>query len=69
MPVKLNRTAFNHSKQLINRHKAVIDERSAWSEHQLSTQKRDNTNLDVERTGAHLHGIIEGIAHGSKAAD
>jgi hypothetical protein len=33
MPVKLNRIAFNHAKQLIKEGKSVADDRNAWSEH------------------------------------
>jgi hypothetical protein len=123
MPVKLNRTAFNHAKQLINQHKVVIDERDAWSEHQPSTRQENEfirlhgfqqysnwhlgiddaqdeetkrryrfpygdfkkvhrcgvlsaesragqyKHLDVEKAAAHLHGMIDGLAHAPKAAD
>jgi hypothetical protein len=123
MPVKLNRPAFNHAKQLIKQHQVVIDERDAWSEHQPSTQQEnafirlhgfheyrnwylgvddeqdENTkrryrfpygdfkkvhrcgvlsaesragqykHFDVGRAAAHLHGMIDGIARDSKAAD
>jgi hypothetical protein len=123
MPVKLNRTAFNHAKQLINEGKVVADERDAWSEHQPSTKKENEfirlhgfyeyskwylgiddeqeedtkrrykfpygdfkkvhrcgvlsaesragqyKHFDVERAAAHLHGMIDGIGHESKAAD
>jgi hypothetical protein len=51
MPVKLNRTAFNHAQQLINRHKVVIDERGAWSEHPPSSQQ--------ENEFIRLHGFYE----------
>jgi len=123
MPVNLNRTAFNHAKQLINEDKVVVDERDEWSEHQPSAKKEngfirlhgfheyskwylgiddeqdENTkrryrfpygdftkihrcgvlsaesragqyrHFDVERAAAHLHGMIDGIARDSKAAD
>jgi hypothetical protein len=123
MPVKLNRTAFNHAKQLINQHKVIIDEKDAWSEHQPPTQQENEfirlhgfhqysnwylgiddardaetkrryrfpygdfkkvhrcgvlsaesragqyKHLDVEKAAAHLHGMIDELAHGSKAAD
>jgi hypothetical protein len=123
MPVKLNRTAFNHAKYLINQRKVVIDERDAWNEHQPSTQQENEfirlhgfheyrnwylgiddaqheetkcryrfpygdfkkvhrcgvlsaesragqyRYFDVENAAAHLHGLIEGPAHGFKAAD
>jgi hypothetical protein len=46
MAVKLNRTAFNHAKQLIQDGKVVIDERDEWSEHQPSA-KTENTYLRI----------------------
>ena len=41
MAVKLNRTAFNHASQLVNKGKVVSDDRDAWSEHQPSTQQEN----------------------------
>jgi hypothetical protein len=38
MSVKLNRTAFDYAKELINEGKFVFDERDAWSEHRPSTE-------------------------------
>jgi hypothetical protein len=38
MAVKLNKSAFNHAKKLINEKKVLRDERDAWSEHQPSAQ-------------------------------
>lgn len=38
MSVKLNRTAFDYAKELINEGQFVFDERDAWSEHQPSTE-------------------------------
>jgi hypothetical protein len=38
MSVKLNRTAFDYAKELINEGKFVFDERDAWSEHQPATE-------------------------------
>ena len=41
MAVKLNRTAFEFAKQLINEGRVVNDARDAWSEHQPSTHKKN----------------------------
>jgi hypothetical protein len=41
MAVKLNKTAFNHAKELIGEGKVVLDDRDAWSEHQPSAQKEN----------------------------
>lgn len=51
MTVKLNRSGFDHAKDLINRGRFVFDERDAWSEHQPSAQK-ENDFID-------RHGIEE----------
>ena len=41
MAVKLNKTAFKYSKELVSEGKVVIDQRDAWSEHQPSTQEEN----------------------------
>ncbi len=41
MAVKLNARAFDHAKSLIWTGKYVIDDRSAWSEHQPSAQQEN----------------------------
>jgi hypothetical protein len=41
MAVKLNKTAFNHAKQLIHEGHFVYDERDAWSEHQPSAEEEN----------------------------
>ena len=41
MAVKLNKTAFNHAKELVNEGMLVSDERDAWSEHQPSTHQEN----------------------------
>jgi hypothetical protein len=51
MAVKLNKTAFNHAKELVKEGKVVLDERDAWSEHQPSAQK--------ENEFIRLHGLRE----------
>jgi hypothetical protein len=38
MKLKLNRTAFEHAKELIDQRRFVFDERDAWSEHQPSAE-------------------------------
>ena|SRR5271157_6140405 len=38
MTVKLNRTAYEHAKRLIEQGKFIDDERDAWSDHHPSTQ-------------------------------
>lgn len=42
MAVKLNRTAFNHAKELVGKGKVVVDDRDGWSEHQPSTQDENH---------------------------
>ncbi|HZP64635.1 MAG TPA: hypothetical protein VFB28_14570 [Terriglobales bacterium] len=41
MAIKVNKTAFNHAKDLIDQGYVVIDERDAWSEHQPSTREEN----------------------------
>ena len=38
MAVILNKSAFEHAKQLVSEGKVVVDERDAWSEHRPSAQ-------------------------------
>jgi hypothetical protein len=42
MPVRLNRVAFDHAIELINKGKFVFDERDAWSEHRPSAQQEND---------------------------
>src|ERR1700720_4943047 len=51
MSVKLNRAAYDHAKQLIEKGKVVRDERDAWSEDQPSTA--------MENEIIRLHGFRE----------
>jgi len=48
MTVKLNRTAFEHARELIRRGRTVKDERDDWSEHIPST---DDENAWVDQHG------------------
>jgi hypothetical protein len=48
MSMQLNRTAYQHARQLIEEDKFVSDERDAWSEHQPSTQQE---NEFIDRYG------------------
>ena len=48
MAVTLNRSAFEHAKELINEGRFVFDERNAWSEHQPSAQQE---NEFIQRHG------------------
>jgi hypothetical protein len=41
MAVKLNKSAFDHAKQLVNDGHLVLDERDAWSEHQSSAEEEN----------------------------
>jgi hypothetical protein len=50
MAVKLNRSAFEHAKELVGKGKAVVDERDAWSEHQPSAQE-ENEFIDAHGFG------------------
>ena len=51
MAVKLNKSAFDHAKELVSGGKVVLDERDAWSEHQPSAQQ--------ENEFIRLHGFKE----------
>jgi hypothetical protein len=42
MAVKLNRSGFEHAKELIDGGRFVFDERDAWSEHQPSAQQEND---------------------------
>ena len=122
MAIKLNKTAFNYAKELIDEGAVVIDDRDAWSEHQPSTREENEfirkhgfqeyskwhlgiddeqaedtkrrykfpygdfknvhrcallsaesragqyKHFDIEKAAAHLHGMIDGTVHESKAA-
>jgi hypothetical protein len=48
MAVKLNRSGYDHAKELIENGKFVFDDRDAWSEHQPSAQKENDF---IERHG------------------
>ena len=41
MPVKLNKTAYNHARKLIEEGHAVFDQRDDWSEHQPSAAQEN----------------------------
>jgi hypothetical protein len=49
MAVKLNRSAFEHGKELVSAGKVVRDEKDSWSEHRPSTQ--------IENEFVRLHGF------------
>ncbi|MDX6692173.1 MAG: hypothetical protein QOG15_3630 [Solirubrobacteraceae bacterium] len=42
MAVKLNRTAYDHAKHLIEDGRFVFDDRDAWSEHRPSAQQEND---------------------------
>jgi hypothetical protein len=48
MAVKLNETAFEHAKALIDEGDVVVDERDDWSEHQPSSS---DENSFIEKHG------------------
>lgn len=50
MAVKLNRTAFEHAKKLVDEEHFLSDERDAWSEDQPSAQEE---NEFIEEHGFH----------------
>ena len=50
MAVKLNRTAFEHAKELVGKGKVIVDERDEWSEHQPSAQE-ENEFIDAHGFG------------------
>jgi hypothetical protein len=41
MAIKLNRRAFQYAKTLVDRGRAVLDERDAWREHRPTSRQRD----------------------------
>lgn len=43
MALKLNKTAFNHAKELVNEGMLVSDERDAWSNTNLQHTKKTNS--------------------------
>src|SRR5258707_15440451 len=51
MAAKLNESAFEHAKKLVDEDCVVLDERDAWSEHQPSTEE--------ENEFIRLHGFDE----------
>ena len=51
MAVRLNKSAFNQAKKLINEGHVVLDEKDAWSEHQPSAEQ--------ENEFIRLHGLDE----------
>jgi len=58
MAVKLNRSAFEHAKELVGKGKVVVDERDAWSEHQPSAQE-ENESFKTHGFGEYGSGILE----------
>jgi hypothetical protein len=46
MATKLNQSAFEHAKQLIEKGRVVLDGRDQWSEHQPSAQKENRFITD-----------------------
>jgi hypothetical protein len=59
MAVKLNRSAYEHAKRLIEEGKFVNDERDAWSDHHPSTQMEEEfvENNDFSEYGKWFLGI------------
>ncbi len=55
MTVRLNNRAYDHAKKLINEGKLVYDQRDAWSEHQPSTQKKNEFINDEYRQDTKRH--------------
>jgi hypothetical protein len=41
MATKLNRSGFEHAKELIKQGHLIVDDRDAWSEHQPSAEKEN----------------------------
>jgi hypothetical protein len=46
--IKLNDRGYSHARKLVNEHKATVDDRDAWSEHQPSA---DDENRYIEEHG------------------
>jgi hypothetical protein len=42
MAVKLNKSVYEHAKNLLSERKCVLDEKDQWSEHQPSVQKEND---------------------------
>jgi hypothetical protein len=53
MTVKLNRSAYEHAKRLIEEGKFIDDERDTWSDHHPSTQTE---NEFIEKNGLFEYG-------------
>jgi hypothetical protein len=69
MATKLNQSAYEHARQLIEQGRVVQDERDAWSEHQPSAQD-ENHFLEDQGFGAYAKwylGIDEGEPEDTKA--
>jgi hypothetical protein len=52
MATKLNQKAFEHAKELIEKDRAVLDERDEWSEHQPTAQQQ---NRFIKDKGIHAY--------------
>jgi hypothetical protein len=50
MAVKLNRTAYDHAKRLVQERRIVLDERDDWSEHQ-PTAEQENRYIEEHGIG------------------
>ena len=48
--MKLNKSAYEHTKELIRAGHMVFDERDAWSEHQPSAEKENESSSDSKGT-------------------
>jgi hypothetical protein len=53
MAVKLNERGYAHARKLVTEHKATVDDRDAWSEHQPSA---DAENDYIEEHGWNAFG-------------
>ncbi|HET7644221.1 MAG TPA: hypothetical protein VFK40_11975 [Nitrososphaeraceae archaeon] len=45
MTIKLNKRAFEHAKQLIEKGNYVFDEKDKWSEYKPSAQEENEYNI------------------------
>jgi hypothetical protein len=69
MTITLNRRAFQHARTLVDRRRAVLDERDAWGEHRPTSRQRDAfiRAHGIRSYGTWFLGIDTDAAEGTKA--
>jgi hypothetical protein len=69
MAIKLNQRAFQHARTLVDRGRAVLDDRDAWGEHRPTSRQRDAfiAAHGIRSYGTWFLGIDTEAAEGTKA--